>query len=259
VRFVRYVVADEAAAFGIVTGAPGNEVVAEIHGDPLSEPVVRTGRTAELSDVRLLAPASPQSKIIGFGKNYSTAVPLPEPAEHAVMFLMPSTALIGPGEAVVIPPLTRQVHVEGELAVVIGRRCKDVPADRAAEVIFGYTCANDVTARDLLAADGQWARAKGFDTFCPLGPWIETELNTKDLAVRTRRDDTVIQDGSTAQLIRDVGALIEYTSAAFTLLPGDVILTGTPAGVDLVEAGQSVEIEIEGIGKLANPFVRNVP
>jgi 2-keto-4-pentenoate hydratase/2-oxohepta-3-ene-1,7-dioic acid hydratase in catechol pathway len=155
-----------------------------------------------------------------------------------------------------MPRQSNEVHYEGELAVVISRMCKDVPLERAGDVIFGYTCANDVTARDLQKSDGQWARAKGFDSFCPLGPWIETDLDTGDLSIVTRLDGEVVQDGRTADMIHTVAALVAHVSAAFTLLPGDVILTGTPAGVGPVAHGQRVEVEIEGIGTLSNPFLR---
>jgi len=155
-----------------------------------------------------------------------------------------------------MPRQSAEVHYEGELAVVISRMCKDVPIERVRDVVFGYTCANDVTARDLQLADGQWSRAKGFDTFCPLGPWIETDLDTGDLSIVTRRDGEVVQQGTTADMIHDVATLVAYVSQTFTLLPGDVILTGTPAGVGPVQPGQHVEIEIEGIGILSNPFVR---
>ena len=151
--------------------------------------------------------------------------------------------------------MTSEVHYEGELAVVIGRLCKDVEPQDVAKVVFGYTCANDVTARDLQRGDGQWARAKGMDTFCPLGPWIETDLDTSDLSLVTRRDGEVVQDGTTADMVHGVATLVSHASKAFTLLPGDVILTGTPAGVGPVVAGQRVEVEIEGIGVLSNPFV----
>jgi 2-keto-4-pentenoate hydratase/2-oxohepta-3-ene-1,7-dioic acid hydratase in catechol pathway len=138
---------------------------------------------------------------------------------------------------------------------VIGRLCKDIEPGDAYKVVFGYTCANDVTARDLQRGDGQWARAKGMDTFCPLGPWIETDLDTSDLSLVTRRDGEVVQDGTTADMVHKVATLVSHASKAFTLLPGDVILTGTPAGVGPVVAGQRVEVEIEGIGVLSNPFV----
>jgi 2-keto-4-pentenoate hydratase/2-oxohepta-3-ene-1,7-dioic acid hydratase in catechol pathway len=155
-----------------------------------------------------------------------------------------------------MPPQSHNVHYEGELAVVIGRMCKDLDPEDAASVIFGYTCANDVTARDLQRSDGQWSRAKGFDTFCPLGPWIETDLDPTAQHVITRLDGEVVQDGSTADMVHGVAALIAHASAAFTLLPGDVILTGTPAGVGPVHSGQRVEVEISDIGTLVNPFLR---
>jgi 2-keto-4-pentenoate hydratase/2-oxohepta-3-ene-1,7-dioic acid hydratase in catechol pathway len=173
-----------------------------------------------------------------------------------MMFLIPNTAVVGPGDPVVIPPQTQEVSYEGELAVVIGRIAKDVPPERVGEVVFGYTCANDVTARDLQRSDGQWARAKGFDTFCPLGPWITTDLDVSDLSIRTTRDGEVVQDGTTADMVHTVPALVAHASAAFTLLPGDDILTGTPAGVGPVTSGQRVDVQIEGIGTLSNPFVR---
>ena len=200
----------------------------------------------------------PVRRIFCVGQNY---------AEHAremggeaptepLMFLIPNTAVVGPGDPVVMPRQSNEVHYEGELAVVISRMCKDVPVERAGDVIFGYTCANDVTARDLQRSDGQWSRAKGFDTFCPLGPWIETELDTGDLSIVTRRDGEVVQDGTTADMIHSVAALVAHVSQTFTLLPGDVILTGTPAGVGPVASGQRVEVEIQGIGILSNPFIR---
>jgi 2-keto-4-pentenoate hydratase/2-oxohepta-3-ene-1,7-dioic acid hydratase in catechol pathway len=172
------------------------------------------------------------------------------------MFLVPNTAVVGPGDPVVIPRQSTNVHYEGELAVVIGKIAKDVRVEDALDCVWGYTVADDVTARDLQKSDGQWARAKGFDTFCPLGPWITTDLDVAALSIRTTRDGVVVQDGTTADMVHDVPALVAAVSAAFTLLPGDVILTGTPAGVGPVEAGQRVDVEIEGIGTLSNPFVR---
>ena len=256
-RIARYTTGED-PTYGIVAGDTGAEWIAEIQGDPLYQPVVFTGNRVSLADVRLLAPVIPRSKVIGIGRNY---------AEHAremggeaptepLMFLIPNTAVVGPGDPVVLPPQSNEVHYEGELAVVISRLCKDVPIERVKDVVFGYTCANDVTARDLQKADGQWARAKGFDTFCPLGPWIETDLDPGALSIVTRRDGEVVQDGTTADMIHDVAALVAHVSQAFTLLPGDVILTGTPAGVGPVASGQRVEVEIEGIGILSNPFIR---
>lgn len=257
-KIARYVV-DDNPTYGVVMSEDGEPAwLAQVGGDPLYTQVSATGVRHELGDVRLLAPVIPRSKIIGVGRNY---------AEHAaelgnqvpsepLLFLVPNTAVCGPDDPVVLPEFARDVHYEGELAVVIGRMCKDVPVERALDVVFGYTCANDVSARDLQEADKQWARAKGCDTFCPLGPWIETDLDPADAEIRTRLDGRTVQEDSTALMLHDVPALIAYISRAFTLLPGDVILTGTPKGVGPVEAGQRVEVEIEGIGALANPFVR---
>ena len=255
-RIARYTTGQD-PTYGIVQDIDGSLVVAAVKGDPLYQPVVYTGVQVPLDDVRLLAPVIPRSKVVGIGKNYAdhAAEMGGAPPAEPLMFLKPNTSVVGPGEQIVLPRQSQNVHYEGELAVVIGRICKDVTAQRVPEVIFGYTCANDVTARDLQASDGQWSRAKGFDTFCPLGPWIETELDPADLRLTTRLDGQTVQDGRTSMLIHDIATLVSHVSAAFTLLPGDVILTGTPAGVGAIRAGQRVEVEIEGIGTLANPVV----
>ena len=255
-RIARFTTGEDDPAFGLVDGA--GEKIAEITGDPLYQRIELTGRTYAVDDVRLLAPVIPRSKVIGIGKNYhdhAAEMGGEAPAEP-LMFLIPNTAVVGPGDPVVMPPQSHNVHYEGELAVVIGRMCKDVDPEDAASVIFGYTCANDVTARDLQRSDGQWSRAKGFDTFCPLGPWIETDLDPAAQHVITRLDGEVVQDGSTADMVDGVASLIAHASAAFTLLPGDVILTGTPAGVGPVQPGQRVEVDISDIGTLVNPFLR---
>ncbi len=195
--------------------------------------------------------------MIGVGRNYADhAAELGNevPAEP-LLFLKPNTSVVGPDDPIVLPRQSQRVDYEGELAVVIGRLCKDVPRERVAEVILGYTCANDVTARDLQRSDGQWARAKGFDSFCPLGPYLVTALDVEDLRVTTRLDGETVQDGRTSDLVHKVADLVVHISAAFTLLPGDVILTGTPAGVGPMAAGQRVEVEVEGIGTLSNPVV----
>jgi 2-keto-4-pentenoate hydratase/2-oxohepta-3-ene-1,7-dioic acid hydratase in catechol pathway len=243
--------------FAVGDGEPGQEVLHEIVGDPLYTPVQPTGQTVPLAEVRLLAPVIPRSKVIGIGKNYAAhaAEMGGEPPSEPLVVLKPNTSVIGPDDPIVLPPITSEVHYEGELAVVIGRICKDVPRERVREVVLGYTCANDVTARDLQRSDGQWARAKGFDSSCPLGPWINTELDPEQLRLTTRLDGRTVQDGNTEDLIFDVADLVSYVSQAFTLLPGDVILTGTPAGVGPLAAGQRVEVEIEGIGVLGNPVV----
>ncbi len=254
VRICRFTTGDD-PEFGLVDGA--GEKIAAITGDPLYTKIELTGQTHRLEEVRLLAPVIPRSKVVAIGRNYADhAAELGnEVPAQPMMFFIPNTAVVGPGDPVVIPPVTQEVSYEAELAVVIGRMCKDVAAEDAASVIFGYTVANDITARDLQKSDGQWARAKGMDTFCPLGPWIETELDVSDLRVVSRLDGETRQDGTTADMVHGVAALVEYVTTAFTLLPGDVILTGTPAGVGRVEAGQRVEVEVEGIGSMSNLFV----
>ncbi|WP_067793739.1 fumarylacetoacetate hydrolase family protein [Actinomadura formosensis] len=244
---------DDGMSFGVVE----ENTVAVIAAHPFGE-LTFTGQRLPLTDVRLLAPILP-SKIIAIGKNYADHVREmggDEPPAEPVIFSKPSTAVIGPGEAIAYPQkLSERVDHEGELAVVIGRMCREVPASRAAEVILGYTCANDVTARDLQQKDGQWTRAKGFDTFCPIGPWIETEIDPADLAISTAVNGEVRQDSRTSLLLRDVPALVEYVSQVMTLLPGDVILTGTPAGVGPLQIGDEVTVTIEGIGSLTNRVV----
>ncbi len=228
-----------------------------ISGDPLYTPVTLTGQRVPIADARLLAPVIPRSKVIGVGRNYAAHVAEmgnelpPEP----LLFLKPNTSVIGPGDPIVLPPWSAEVHHEAELAVVISRICKDVPRERVKDVVFGYTAANDVTARDIQLRDDQWTRAKGFDTACPLGPVIVTDLDLSDLAVRARVNGEPRQDGRTGQMVFDVADLVSYISGVFTLLPGDVILTGTPAGVGQIRAGDLVEVEVEGIGVLANPVV----
>jgi 2-keto-4-pentenoate hydratase/2-oxohepta-3-ene-1,7-dioic acid hydratase in catechol pathway len=169
-----------------------------------------------------------------------------------MIFLKPSTAVIGPEGVIRLPAQSDRVDHEAELAVVIGRLCKDVPLDRVEEVILGYTCANDVTARDLQATDGQWGRAKGFDTFCPLGPWIETDIDPDDLGIECEVNEQIRQDGSTSDMVRSVAELVSWISEVMTLVPGDVILTGTPAGVGPLRNGDVVTVTIEGIGTLDN-------
>ncbi|GAA3290605.1 fumarylacetoacetate hydrolase family protein [Arthrobacter citreus] len=252
-RIARFV-QDSDPAFGVVDGDEGHEEIAVIKGDPFFSGVQLTGERHKLEDVRLLAPIIPRSKVVGIGRNYADhASELGNEVPPApLMFLKPNTSVIGPNDPVVLPSFSDEVSYEAELAVVIGRICKDVPLDRVDEVIFGYTCANDLTARDAQRTDNQWARAKGFDTSCPLGPWIETELDTDDLAIRGYLNGQMVQDGNTGDMIWGVKELVSYVSQAFTLLPGDVILTGTPAGVGLISDGERYEVDIEGIGRLSN-------
>ncbi len=258
---VGYGIVEELQPDGATGTGPGSAadglVVVELMGHPFgigTESVRLTGARYPVVDVRLLAPVLP-SKVVAIGKNYADHAremggePPPEP----VIFLKPSTAVVGPRDPIVYPvKLSERVDFEGELAVVIGRLCRQVPPERVPDVIFGYTCANDVTARDLQAKDGQWARAKGFDTFCPIGPWIETDLDPADLELTTIVNGEIRQNARTSQLLHDVTALVSYISDVMTLLPGDVLLTGTPAGVGPLKEGDEVSVTIENIGTLTN-------
>jgi len=258
VRIARVAHPDGVAFATIETGADGQQTAAEIAEHPFG-PVRPTGRQWPVADIRLLAPILP-TKVVCIGKNYADHAKEMggEPPASPVIFLKPSTSVIGPNAAIKLPPDSDRVDFEGELALVIGAACRDVPADRAAAVVLGYTIANDVTARDQQHADGQWTRAKGHDTFCPLGPWIDTELDPADLVLRTELDGEVRQDSRTSLLLHDVGALVAWISAVMTLLPGDVVLTGTPAGVGPMRPGQTVAVTIEGIGTLSNPVEARV-
>lgn len=242
--------------YGILDEETGELVV--LKGDPIYSGFETTGERVKVDDVRLLSPVIPRSKVVGIGRNYADhAAELGnEVPERPLVFLKPNTSVIGPDDPIVLPPWTHEVHHEAELAVVISRMCKYVPPERAADVIFGYTAANDVTARDAQRTDGQWARAKGFDTSCPIGPYLALDADVSDVAVRARVDGELRQDGRTSQLVHKIPDLIAYVSSIFTLLPGDLILTGTPAGVGPIDVGQRVEVEVEGIGTLSNPVVR---
>jgi 2-keto-4-pentenoate hydratase/2-oxohepta-3-ene-1,7-dioic acid hydratase in catechol pathway len=264
VRIARFVHPGSAStpagvAWGTVEGPAGADrealTVAAVDGHPFG-PLSFTGDRWALPDVRLLSPFLP-SKVVALGKNYSEhAMEMGgEAPQTPMIFLKPSTAVIGDGDAIRLPPSSAEVHYEGELAVVIGTPARNVaPADALAHV-FGYAAANDVTARDQQRADVQFTRAKGYDSFCPFGPWVETVLDAADLRLTTRVNGAVKQDGRTSQMIHDIPAQIAFISAVMTLLPGDVILTGTPAGVGPIAAGDTVSVEIEGIGTLTNPVV----
>ncbi len=242
---------DGAASYGIVEG----EDVYRLNGDPFESPA-RGDRVGTLSQVHLLAPVEP-GKIVAIGKNYveharelASEVP-----DEPLMFFKPPSAVIGPGAGIVYPSLSQEVHHEGELVVVIGRRVRNAKPDNALGYVLGYTCGNDVTARDLQRKENQWVRAKGFDTFCVLGPWIETDLDPGRLSVVTRVNGEVRQNGNTAQMAWGVAELVATASSVMTLEPGDVIMTGTPAGVGPIYPGDTVEVEIEGIGVLRNPVI----
>jgi 2-keto-4-pentenoate hydratase/2-oxohepta-3-ene-1,7-dioic acid hydratase in catechol pathway len=253
VRIGRIAHSQGVAFAALETGPDGEELAVEIADHPFG-PVNFTGRRWPLPDVRLLAPILP-TKIIGIGRNYAAhAQELGhEPPVHPIMFLKPNTTVVGPNVPIRLPADSQRVDYEGELAVVIGVPCRDVSARQAADVLLGCTAANDVTARDHQRSDGQWTRSKSHDTFCPLGPWIDTTADPTDLAVRTALDGAVVQDSRTSMLLHPVPALVEWVSRVMTLLPGDVILTGTPAGVGPLHAGQSVSVTVEGVGTLTNP------
>jgi 2-keto-4-pentenoate hydratase/2-oxohepta-3-ene-1,7-dioic acid hydratase in catechol pathway len=245
-------------AAAAATKGDADLMVAQLAGHPFGgreEDIKLTGIRFPVADIRLLAPILP-SKVVCIGKNYADHAREMggEAPDEPIIFLKPSTAVCGPGDPIQRPTqLSERVDFEGELAVVIGRPCRQVLAERVAEVIFGYTCANDVTARDLQAKDGQWTRAKGFDTFCPIGPWIETDVNPADLELSTVLNGEVKQHSRTSLLLHGVHALVMYVSQVMTLLPGDVLLTGTPAGIGPMDKGDQVSVTIEGIGTLTNP------
>ncbi len=249
---------ESTVAFGVIEPAEGEEFdpasasVRPMRGHPYGE-LDLVDLALPLSTVRLLAPVLP-AKVIGIGKNYAdhAAEMHADVPEEPLAFLKPSTSVIGPRDEIKIPEQSQRVDYEGELAVVIGKMCRHVAAEDAAAVILGYTCGNDVTARDLQKRDGQWARAKGFDTFCPLGPWIQTDFDPTSAQIETTVNGELRQQGSGADLIFGVGQLVEWVSSVMTLLPGDVILTGTPAGIGQLNDGDHVKVEIPGIGALNN-------
>ena len=241
---------------GIRYGGVEEEGVRVHEGTPLVawEP---TEVIIAFQEAKLLSPILP-TKIVAVGRNYEDhAAELGnELPESPMIFLKPSTSVIGPEEAIVIPPASSEVHHEAEMAVVIGAVARNVRAENAHTVILGYTAANDVTARDLQRSDGQWGRAKGFDTFCPLGPAIETEFDPlEDHTIECRVNDEVRQGASITDVVFGVAELVEFITSAMTLLPGDVILTGTPSGVGPIVDGDRVEVRLEGIGTLSNPVV----
>ncbi|MDA0563092.1 fumarylacetoacetate hydrolase family protein [Streptomonospora sp. S1-112] len=262
-RIARFSVNDE-VGYGLVDTDQdsGQDYVSRISGHPLMGDFQLTGERAKVEDVRLLSPVLP-SKVVCIGKNYADHVAemsgiTGASTDEPVVFLKPSTSVAGPGDPVFYPPVSQRVDFEGELAIVISRPCREVPRERAKDVIFGYTVANDVTARDLQQTDKQWTRAKGFDSFCPIGPWIETGLSLEeagDLRLTTTVDGEVRQDGRTSQFIHDIPAVISYVTSFMTLLPGDVLLTGTPAGVGPVTTGQEITVTVEKVGSLTNRVV----
>jgi 2-keto-4-pentenoate hydratase/2-oxohepta-3-ene-1,7-dioic acid hydratase in catechol pathway len=243
----------DAEAEDITYGTVEPDGIRLYHGSPFFQ-WERSETVLPITKVKLLAPVIP-TKIVAVGKNYSdhAAEMDSDVPESPLIFLKPPTTVIGPLAAIRLPPESTEVHHEGELAIVIGKVARRVSAADASSYILGYTAANDVTARDLQRSDGQWSRAKGFDTFCPLGPAIDTEFDPAEPnRITCSVNGVVRQEGSTADLVFDVGAIVEYVTAVMTLLPGDVILTGTPGGVGPIVDGDRVEVDIEGIGTLLN-------
>ena len=247
-RFVRFQSGKEEPKYGWIDG----DRVGPLTASAVSE-YRRLDAILALNQVKLLAPILP-SKVICVGRNYAeharehgTEVP-----EYPILFMKPPSAVIGPDDNIILPPQSQQVEHEAELAIVIGKSGRWISEEQANRYIFGYTIANDVTARDLQDRDGQWTRAKGFDTFCPLGPWIETEIDVTDVLISCRVNGDLRQMASSREMVFPISHLIAYISSIMTLEPGDVILTGTPAGVGILKSGDIVEITIDGLGTLKN-------
>jgi 2-keto-4-pentenoate hydratase/2-oxohepta-3-ene-1,7-dioic acid hydratase in catechol pathway len=237
--------------FGVLND---QDAILVLRGDPIYSGIVPAEKSLKLSDVKLLAPVIPRSKVVCIGKNYAdhAAEMDSEVPSEPIIFIKPNTSVIGPNELIIWPRMSERVDYEAELAIVIGRICKEVPASKAKDVIYGYTLANDVTARDLQKKDGQWSRAKGFDTFCPLGPWIETEFIPGDQKITSTLNGEVKQSSMLSEMIFKVPQIIEFVTNVMTLLPGDVILTGTPAGIGPMPSGASITVAIDGLGALTN-------
>ena len=236
--------------YGIVDGP---ELVV-LKGHPLVAGYHTTGERIPLKEVKLLAPTIP-SKIVCIGKNFAdhAAEIGEEVTAEPLIFFKPSSAIVGHGDAIVIPPQSKQVELEAELCLVIGKLAKNVSEEKALEYLWGVTIANDVTARDLQFGDGQWARSKGFDSFCPLGPWVETEFSPDGQVIESRINGEVRQNVAITEMVHNIPSIISYVSKNMSLLPGDIILTGSPAGISVINSGDMIECEIEGIGILSNP------
>ena len=247
-HYVRYRTGGQ-TSYGILEG----ETVHRLDGDLFGSPS-RTGESFAVADVELLAPVVP-SKVIAVGLNYRSHIGNAQPAEYPGLFAKYPTSIVGPGADIVIPPDASNVHYEGELVVVIGRTAKDVSEDEASDYIFGVTAGNDVSERDWQRDDLQWLRAKGADTFGPIGPSIVTGLDYNDLHVETRLNGEVRQAESSADLIFDVDHIVSYVSRYITLEPGDLIFTGTPGSTRAMQPGDVVEIEVQGVGVLSNTVV----
>jgi 2-keto-4-pentenoate hydratase/2-oxohepta-3-ene-1,7-dioic acid hydratase in catechol pathway len=248
-RIIRYQVENETPRYGWIYEDKVGEIEGNIYGE-----YRRLDAKTPLVDVKLFAPAEP-GKIICVGRNY---------VEHAkemgndvpkvpLIFLKPPSSIINPGDTILLPPQSQQVEHEGELVAVIGKRGRSITAEQARDYILGYTIGNDVTARDLQKTDGQWTRAKGFDTFCPFGPWIDTTFDVSDVLITCKVSGQPRQMASTRDMVFSVGTLLAFISSIMTLEPGDILFTGTPAGVGALKDGDEVVVEIEGLGTLSNP------
>ncbi len=251
-RIVRYLYKNEAPRYGWLLEDKVGAILGNIYGEYHRQEV-----EIPLDSVRLLAPVQP-SKIICIGRNYVEHAKQQEAEVPKVplIFLKPPSAILDPGEPIILPPQSQRVEQEAELVVVIGRRGRNVIAEEAQKHIFGYTIGNDVTARDLQQSDGQWTRGKGFDTFCPFGPWVDTEFDPSDAVITCKVSGQPRQMASTRDMVFNINVLIAFISSVMTLEPGDLIFTGTPAGNAPLAAGDVVEIEIEGLGKLTNPVAK---
>lgn len=248
-RIIRYQEGLQAPKYGWVL----ENSVGPIEGSIFSD-FRRQEADLDLQHVKLLPPVEP-SKIICVGRNYAAHAKehKAEVPEIPLIFLKPPSSLLPPNEKIVLPPQSQQVEHEAELVVVLGKGGRWISPQDALQYVLGYTIANDVTARDLQQRDGQWTRSKGFDTFCPLGPWIQTDFDPSDAMITCHVNDDLRQMGSTRDMVFSVRQLIAYVSSIMTLLPGDIILTGTPAGVSPLKPGDVVRVTIEGLGVLQNP------
>lgn len=240
--------------FGIVE----EDTIQVIASDPLYAGIFKREERIPLESVRLLSPVLPRSKVVCIGKNYAdhAAEMGGEVPKEPIIFIKPNTSVIGPNDVIQWPKMSERVDHEAELAIVIGKICKEVSQERVNDVIFGYTIANDVTARDLQQRDGQWTRGKSFDTFCPLGPWIDTDFKVGNQRITAKVDGNLRQSAQLSDMVFDVPTIVQFVTSVMTLLPGDVILTGTPSGIGPMNPGGDIEIEIEGLGRLTNKVSR---
>lgn len=257
-RIARFSTSGHDPRYGLVelTADQGEhpDTITVLDRDPLAGPVQATGERVDLADARLLAPVIPRSKVVGLAYNY----PSQDLDAKPVSFIKPNTTVIGPEESIVRPGISNDLRYEAELAIVIGRFCRSVPVERAHEVIFGYTCANDVTAHDLRQSDGQWTRSKSFDTFTPLGPWIVSHLSLEEvsnLMISAAINDEETGRGKTSRMVMGIAETISYVTSFMTLLPGDVIVTGSPLPAGSMAPGDQVTIDIDQIGTLTNTVV----